>query len=215
MRPEKGKFKVLVKITVLASLCFVSDSDSRSMLVKIRVSYWIYSDSKVITAYGRYSSDPIKFSGMTLQYPTPMTWHMGWSWMTTSDDALRVFVLVWQISLLLKSIALADDHLWPGGGAEGGNFRNEFIFSQEPLPYKFFSWRRASKIFFLDYLWSHPQIINGRPLSVLDDWSNLCLSEMDWCECRSIVTNIKWSIKWFFEWAGNVQPLILKLTLFT
>ncbi len=37
--------------------------------------------------------------------------------------------------------------IWGGGG---GNFRNEFIFSWEPLPYKFFFLCRASqKLFFI------------------------------------------------------------------
>ena len=43
--------------------------------------------------------------------------------------------------------------IWGGRG----NFRNEFIYSREPLPYK--------KIFSLDFLRPHSQITNGRPLS--------------------------------------------------
>ncbi len=35
--------------------------------------------------------------------------------------------------------------IWGGGR---GHFRNEFIFSREPLLYKFFSWRVPLKIYF-------------------------------------------------------------------
>ena len=55
----------------------------------------------------------------------------------------------------------------------GGNFRNEFIFSREPLLYfflesvsqnLFFLGEGPPKFFFLDFLRPHPQIITGRPL---------------------------------------------------
>ncbi len=76
----------------------------------------------------------------------------------------------------------------------GGNFRNELIFSREPYPYKFFFLGKASQnLFFpgeclskfifswrVDYLPKlffsrfppaprpHPKIINGRPLTGID-----------------------------------------------
>ncbi len=65
--------------------------------------------------------------------------------------------------IIISLIQLRGRPLMIWGG--GGNFRNEFIFSREPLPYKnFFPEKGLRNYFFLDFLRPHPQIINGRPL---------------------------------------------------